>query len=106
MSLHDYVLDRFGYEMTLFRPPTGTFSTRSLAVVQSLGYKTVHWSFAYLDYDTEAQPELDAAYQRVTESHHSGAIYLLHAISTTNATILADCIDFFRAEGYTLDLFQ
>lgn len=105
-SLHDYVLDHFGYKMTLFRPPTGTYSTRSLAVVQSLGYKTVHWSFAYLDYDTEKQPEIDAAFKRVTESHHSGAIYLLHAISTTNAAILADSIDFFRAEGYTLDLFQ
>ena len=106
ISLHDYVLDHFGYEMTLFRPPTGAFSVQSLAVVHNLGYKNVHWSFAYYDYDTEDQMDVATAYERVTSSHHSGAIYLLHAISTTNAALLSDAIDFFRAEGYNLELFR
>lgn len=105
-SLHDYIKENFDYEMTLFRFPTGEYSTRSLAVVQTLGYKTVHWSFAYVDYDTENQPNKATALNRVTSSHHSGAIYLLHAVSTTNASILGDAIDFFRAEGYNLELFQ
>jgi peptidoglycan-N-acetylmuramic acid deacetylase len=105
MSLHDYVKEHFDYEMNLFRFPTGEFSARSLAVVQTLGYKTVHWSFAYVDYDTENQPDPTKALNRVTGSHHSGAIYLLHAISTTNASILGDAIDFFRAEGYNVELF-
>jgi len=105
MSLHDYVKKHFGYEMNLFRFPTGEYSIRSLAVVQTLGYKSVHWSFAYVDYDTENQPNPTKALDRVTGSHHSGAIYLLHAISTTNASILGDAIDFFRAEGYNLELF-
>jgi len=106
MSLHEYVLDNFDYEMFLFRPPTGEFSTRSLAVVQNLGYKNVHWSFAYLDYDTANQPDRASALDLVTKSHHSGAIYLLHAVSETNAAILSDAIDFFQAEGYTVALFQ
>ena len=105
-SLHDYVKEHFGYEMTLFRFPTGEYSTRSLAVVQTLGYKTVHWSFAYVDYEVDAQPSNEKALDRVTSSHHSGAIYLLHAISTTNASILGDAIDFFRTEGYQLELLQ
>ncbi len=105
-TLHAYVKEHFGYEMTLFRFPTGEFSTRSLAVVQTLGYKSVHWSFAYGDYDTSKQPAIETAYNRVTGSHHSGAIYLLHAISTTNATILPDVIDFLQAEGYSIELFQ
>ena len=105
MSLHKYVLENFGYEMTLFRPPTGAFSTRSLATVQSLGYKTVHWSFAYADWDTDAQPDPVDALHRITASHHSGAIYLLHAVSETNAAVLGDAIDFFLAQGYTLSLF-
>ncbi len=104
-SLHDYVKKHFGYEMTLFRFPTGEYSVRSLAVVQTLGYKTVHWSFAYVDYETDNQPSKAWALDRVTSMHHSGAIYLLHAISTTNASILSDTIDFFRAEGYNLELF-
>lgn len=106
MSLHEYVLEHFGYEMTLFRFPTGEYSTRSLAVVQTLGYKSVHWSFAYADWDPSKQPEIEAAYNKVTGSHHSGAIYLLHAVSVTNATILGDSIDFFLAQGYELALFQ
>lgn len=104
-SLHEYVKEIFGYEMNLFRFPTGEYSIRSLAVVQTLGYKTVHWSFAYGDYETENQPLRQKALERVTSSHHSGAIYLLHAISTTNASILGDAIDFFRAEGYNIELF-
>lgn len=107
MSLHDYVKENFGgYEMTLFRPPTGAFSVQSLSVLRSLGYKTMLWSFQYYDYDTEDQMSADKALERVTSSHHSGAIYLLHAISKTNADILPDVIDFFRAEGYKLELFS
>ena len=106
MSLHDYVEENFGYKMTLFRPPTGGFSTRSLAVVQSLGYKNVHWSFAYVDWETNNQPEPTSALNRIVGCHHSGAIYLLHAVSATNAAVLGDAIDQFRSLGYELDLFQ
>jgi len=106
VDVHNYVLENYGYKMTLFRPPTGAFTVRSLATTQSIGYKTVHWSFAYADWDPKAQPEYDAAFQRITESAHSGAIYLLHAVSTTNAAILGDVIDSFRAQNYDLQLFQ
>jgi len=106
MSLHNYVLDNFGYKMTLFRPPTGAYSIRSLAVVQSLGYKNVHWSFAYADWTTDNQPDVASSLQKVKDSAHNGAIYLLHAVSTTNASLLGDAIDFFRSEGYQLRLFE
>ena len=106
MTLHNYMIEHFNYEMTLFRPPTGAFSTRSLAVVQSLGYKNVHWSFAYQDWITADQPDPAEALEKITSSHHSGAIYLLHAVSRTNATVLGDAIDFFIAQGYKLELFQ
>ena len=106
MSLHDYVKEHFGYEMTLFRPPTGEFSIRSLAVVQSLGYKNVHWSFAYNDWDTDNQPNVQEALDNVLKKAHSGAIYLLHAVSETNATLLGDAIDGFRAKGFNIELFS
>ncbi len=105
-SLHDYVLEHFGYEMHLFRPPEGAFSTRSLAVVQSLGYKTVHWSFAYADYNPDNQPDVADSLANVLNKAHSGAIYLLHAVSETNASLLGDAIDGFRAKGYNLELFS
>lgn len=105
MSLHEYVLEHFNYTMTLFRPPEGAYSVQSLAVVQNLGYKTVHWSFAYLDYNPESQPEYDTALDKVKTSVHSGAIYLLHAVSETNAAILGEAIDYFREAGYNIELF-
>ena len=106
MSLHEYVEENFGYKMTLFRPPTGNFSARSLAVAQSLGYKNVHWSFAYTDWLTDKQPDVTSALNTVTSKAHSGAIYLLHAVSVTNATILGDAIEAFIDKGFDLELFQ
>lgn len=106
MILHEYVKERFGYEMHLFRPPMGQYSEQSLAVVQNLGYKTVDWSFAYYDYEPEDQPEQSAAYDRVVGAAHSGAIYLLHAISETNTAILGDVIDALLGSGYDLKLFD
>jgi peptidoglycan/xylan/chitin deacetylase (PgdA/CDA1 family) len=100
------VKEHFGYEMFLFRPPTGEFSIQSLAVVQNLGYKNVHWSFAYLDYDTENQPDPAEALARMTDSVHNGCIYLIHAISTTNAAVLGDLIDFCQNNGYQIELFR
>lgn len=105
MSLHDYVQENFGYTMHLFRPPEGAYSTRSLAVLQSLGYKTVDWSFAHADWDPANQPSLSDAKATALGRVHSGAIYLLHAVSRTNADMLSDLIDEFEKLGYQMALF-
>lgn len=106
MELHNYILNNYGYTMTLFRPPMGEFSEQSLAATQSMGYKTVHWSFAYLDYDTANQPEHNYAFDRITGAAHGGAIYLLHAVSATNTAILPTVIDNLINRGYTISLFS
>ncbi len=102
MALHDYVKQEYGYEMTYFRPPCGEYSEQGIAVCQSLGYKTLLWSFAYPDWDINNQPERTAAFERVSKASHGGAIYLLHSVSSTNASILGDVIDSMKAEGYNL----
>lgn len=104
MTLHNQVKEKFGYTMKFFRPPEGSFSLRSLAVTQNLGYETVHWSFAYVDWNTVSQPDPEEALEKILGCHHDGAIYLLHALSTTNAQILGDVIDGLRDLGYRLDL--
>lgn len=101
-ALHDEVAATFRYEMELFRPPEGAFSERSLAIAQALGYKSIFWSFAYVDWKVDAQPEPSAALDKLAGALHPGAIYLLHAVSSTNAQILPDFIDQARAEGYDL----
>ena len=102
MSLHDYMLSQYGYEMQYFRPPCGEYDARALEKVHDLGYKTVFWSMAYVDWNTDAQPEPAAALEQLTDAAHGGAIYLLHSVSSTNAEILGALIDALRAKGYTV----
>ena len=104
MDLHHYIEQNFSCKMHLVRPPSGKFSIRSLAVTQNLGYETVHWSFAYGDWDTAAQPDPREALDKILSCHHDGAIYLLHAVSATNTQILGDVIDGLRDMGYSLEL--
>lgn len=104
-ELHKYILDTYGYEMYLFRPPMGEFSEQTLALAQSLGYRTMLWSYAYRDYDVDNQPEISDALSKVTAAKHGGAVYLLHAVSATNTAIMGDVIDDFRNSGYTVGAF-
>ena len=100
MALHRYVKEQFDYDMYLFRYPAGIHSDQSLALVQQLGYRSVFWSFAYRDWITDDQPDPAASLQKVTERLHPGAVYLLHAVSSTNTEIMGDFIDQARAQGY------
>lgn len=100
LGLHNYMIEHFGYTMTLFRPPKGEYSTRTLAVTQRLGYTTMHWSFAYKDWATNEQWSYDDALSKIVGCHHNGAIWLLHAVSTTNAAVLGEVIDTLQAKGY------
>ena len=99
--LHRYMEKNYHYKMTYFRFPKGEFSEDTLALAQELGYKSIFWSFAYADWDTQNVAEPAAALQKVTESTHPGAIFLLHAVSPTNAEILGQAIDSIRSQGYT-----
>lgn len=101
-GVHDYLLENYNYKMTLFRYPTGAFSEQSLAIVHNLGYKSIFWSFAYKDWLTDAQPDKTEALKTMKEKLHPGAIYLLHAVSTTNVQVLGDFIDEVKAQGYEI----
>lgn len=104
MGLHERVKSEFGYEMKLFRYPRGEFSERSLRQLTKLGYNSIFWSFAYKDWLTDAQPEPAAALERLCGALHPGAIYLLHAVSSTNDAIMGDFIDYAQAQGYRFAL--
>ncbi len=106
MNLHNYMLDNYNYKMTLFRYPEGTFTEQTAALLQALGYKQVFWSFAYADWDPKSQIEDSVAYEKVKGATHDGAIYLLHAVSSTNSNILGKLIDAWRAEGYEISKYD
>lgn len=83
-----------------YRPPEGRFSRTNLETAKKLGYTTVFWSFAYADWDNSSQPAPDTAKKKILDGTHNGMILLLHPTSSTNAEILGDLIDTWRAEGY------
>lgn len=102
MSLHNFVINNYGYEMQYFRCPCGEYSEQALETVQKCGYKTVFWSFAYVDWKTDSQPCSAESIKKLSESAHGGEILLLHSVSSTNAEILGQVIDKFREQGFTV----
>ena len=98
--LDKYMKENFKYRMTLFRFPKGEFSENTLALANSLGYKSVFWSFAYADWDTNNPADQQEAFDTITSYTHNGEIMLLHAVSDTNAAILGKVIDQVRSQGY------
>lgn len=105
MVMHQYMLDNFGYEMKLFRPPSGYYSVRLLALAQSLGYTTVQWSYTYLDWNRNAPPNAEKFLADALNSAHSGAIYYFHTVTESGVSIMGDAIDGLREKGYEFDLF-
>lgn len=109
MKLHQTIYDKFQYEMKYIRPPMGEFSEKSINVTNSLGYKTVMWSFAYEDWNEDKQPDETAAKKKILDNVHNGEIMLLHGNSKTNTSILGDIIKEIKNMGYefkSLDEFK
>lgn len=88
-------------EMNYLRPPRGTFSEKSLALSEKLGYTNVFWSMAYKDWEIDKQKGADYAYDQIMKRIHPGAIMLLHSVSQDNAEALGRVIDDCRKAGYT-----
>lgn len=105
-TLYNYVYQTYGYEMYLFRTPSGNFSAKALAVAQSKGYRTVFWSFNYADWNINNQPPVAEALENALNRVHGGAIYLLSGASTTNQQMLGDLIDGIRDKGYDFAEYQ
>ncbi len=100
-----YDLDLMFYEkyaahMTYLRPPRGEYSTRVLDITNKMGYTSVFWSVAYVDWKTDAQQGKQHALDSVLPQLHGGAVILLHAVSSDNAAAMAELIDCARAKGY------
>ena len=83
-----------------YRPPQGTYSEENLKMAQELGYKTVFWSLAYVDWNNDAQPTKEQAFAKLLPRTHPGAVVLLHSTSKTNADILDELLTKWKEEGY------
>ena len=83
-----------------YRPPQGKFSEENLKQAQELGYKTIFWSLAYVDWYADNQPTSDEAFNKLIPRIHNGAIVLLHSTSSTNAQILDELLTKYEQMGY------
>ena len=93
-----------GEEMAkYYRPPKGVYSKDNLRYAKELGYKTVFWSLAYVDWNNDKQPTADAAFSKLIPRIHNGAVVLLHSTSQTNAEIMDELLTRWEEMGYRFE---
>ena len=91
-----------GQEMQkYYRPPQGIYSEENLKMAKELGYKTVFWSLAYVDWNNDSQPTAEQAFSKLLPRTHDGAVVLLHSTSKTNAEILDELLTKWKEAGYS-----
>ena len=83
-----------------YRPPQGIYSEENLQMAKKLGYRTVFWSLAYVDWYVDDQPTSEEAFSKLIPRIHNGAVVLLHSTSATNDTILDDLLTKWEQMGY------
>lgn len=93
-----------------YRPPQGIYSEENLRQAKELGYRTVFWSLAYVDWKNDDQPTAQTAFNKLLPRTHPGAVVLLHSTSKTNAAILDELLAKWEEQGYRFapisELFQ
>ena len=100
--LEDLFRETTGKELPkYYRPPQGIYSRENLQMAKELGYKTVFWSLAYMDWNNNDQPTAEYAYNKLLPRTHNGAVILLHSTSKTNAEILDELLTKWKTAGYT-----
>ena len=83
-----------------YRPPQGIYSEENLRMAKQLGYRTVFWSLAYVDWYQDDQPTKEQAFSKLLPRIHPGAVVLLHSTSRTNAEILDELLTKWETMGY------
>ncbi len=92
---HDVVKALCGYEMKLFAPPSGSFSTTTLKVAEKLGYKTIMWTKDTIDW---RDSDIDTLYNRATKNLTAGDFILMHPKEHT-AVVLNRILNYLNKIG-------
>lgn len=101
-QVEDLYKEITGKEMTkYYRPPQGKYNVENLQMAQAKGYKTFFWSLAYVDWNADAQPTKEEAFEKLLSRIHPGAIVLLHNTSKTNGEILDELLGKWEDMGYS-----
>ena len=103
-SVEEKYTELTGKQMSNFyRPPQGVYSEENLRMAKKLGYRTVFWSLAYVDWQQDQQPTREQAFSKLIPRVHPGAVVLLHSTSSTNAAILDELLTKWEEMGYRFE---
>ena len=88
----------------IFRPPSSSWSERSLELVRRAGFKTYLFSFTHKDWEVDHQPDPGQALTNLKQQVFPGSLVMLHTVSETNVQILEDFIIYAHDAGYNFGL--
>ena len=101
-SLESLYKETTGQELLkIYRPPQGKYCVSNLEMADKLGYKTIFWSLAYVDWYEDKQPTKEEAFNKLLKRIHPGAVVLLHSTSKTNGEILDELLTKWEDMGYS-----
>lgn len=87
-----------GADLSLFAPPSGSFSSVTLDVCQDLKYTAVMWSKDTIDWRDK---DPDVVYSRATKNPENGDLILMHPKEHT-LQVFGKIIDFYLDNGFNL----
>jgi len=95
MTTHDIIVKMVGIKMSLFAPPSGAYNDQTLALTESLGYKTIMWTKDTIDWRDHND---DLIYSRATNNINGGDLILVHPTEDT-VKALPKIIDTISSKG-------
>ena len=87
-----------GADLSLFAPPSGSFSVATLDACQDLKYTAIMWSKDTIDWRDK---DVDLIYRRATQNPENGDLILMHPKAHT-LQVLGKIIDFYLRNGFNV----
>lgn len=95
---HKVVETLCNYQMSLFAPPSGSYSNKTLEAAYNLGYKTIMWSKDTIDWRDN---DTNLIIKRATKNPKNGDLILMHPKSHT-LLALRGILEYYINNGFKI----
>ncbi len=101
MDTHEEIKKLLGIEMTLFRPPYGSYNDQVIQTTRRLGYEAVQWDVDSLDWKEQG---LEPMIRQVLDNKNlrNGSIMLFHNDAKYTAAGLDQILTGLEEKGFTV----
>jgi len=86
-----------GRRPNLFRPPSGSYSSEMIAIVEREGFYPIQWDCDSIDYKDPTAAQMQ---ERILKKLRNGSIMLFHSGAANTPDALPQIIEAVRAKGY------